>query len=438
MIISKGAKEIISKLIENGFEAYAVGGSVRDFYLGKKSFDYDVTTIATPDEMLEVFKDYKTYPTGIKHGTITINACNEMVEVTTFRAEKEYSDNRRPDSVEFIKNLNEDLKRRDFTINAMAYNDIVGLVDPFLGIKDLNDKIIRAVGVPEERFTEDALRILRALRFSSVLDFEIEEETEKAILKTKDLLKNVSVERVYSELVKILMGDGVERVLLKYKEVIFTIIPELKESDEFLQLSKYHSYDVYTHIVKSIALSEKDKTVRLALLLHDIGKPKKFTIDKEGVGHFYGHQKLSADMSVKILKKLKVDNNTINNVYKLILLHDTKTDLTRAEVKRFLRSHGFEFLKLLVMVKNGDALAHNEKYIENRLVSTNNMYNTAVDVLDKKECYLLKDLKIDGNDLKKAGYEGHKIKSKLEKILDDVIELKIKNDREILLKEITK
>ena len=436
MKLTKGATLIIDKLIENGFEAYVVGGAVRDYYLGNFNSDVDITTSATPDEMIEVFKDFKTYPTGLKHGTVTINSLGEYIEVTTFRTEEGYSDCRRPDKVVFVKSILEDLKRRDFTVNAMAYNEVVGLVDPFLGLNDLKNKVIKAVGNPEERFKEDALRILRALRFSSKLNFEIDKDTELALYKTKHLLKKVSVERIYSELIKILMGDGVEKVLLKYKEIIFTIIPELKSCDNFLQQNKYHVYDVYTHIVKSISLAPKDKNARLALLLHDIGKPDCFSVDKEGIGHFYGHQKRSASIASNVLKRFKVDNITLKTVIDLVLLHDTKTELNRAEVKRFLNKYGVDFLNELIMVKNGDALAHNELYISSRLDSIKKLQDTSIDIINSKECYTLKDLKINGNDLKNCGYSGEQIKIKLNEILNKVIELKIENNRDILLKEI--
>ena len=436
MKLTDGVKQIIEKLNNSGYEAYAVGGAVRDSYLGNAQTDVDVTTSATPDEMYNVFSGFKIYPTGLKHGTLTINSLGEMIEVTTFRCEEGYSDNRRPDKVTFVKSLTEDLKRRDFTVNAMAYSDKTGLIDLFDGVGDIERKVIRAVGNPEERFNEDALRILRALRFASKLNFKIESETEKAIFKTKDLLKKVSKERIYSELIKILMGDGVERVLLKYKEVIFTIIPKLKDGDEFDQKNKYHVYDVYTHIVKSIAGAKKNKNARLALLLHDIGKPDCFTIGEDGVGHFYGHQKRSSILAEEILKDLKVDNFTIKRVVDLVYLHDTRTELCRADVKRFLNKYGFDFLVDLCEVKIGDAIAHNQLYIGKRITSIEELLKTAKDIIDKKECYTLKDLKINGSDLKKLGYKGEKIGEKLNRILNDVIENKLENDRELLLNKV--
>ena len=436
MKLTKGANLIIDKLTQGGYKAYAVGGAVRDSVMAVPFSDVDVTTSATPTQMLEVFKDLKVYPTGLKHGTITVVVDDESIEVTTFRTEKGYSDNRRPDEVTFINDLEEDLKRRDFTINAMAYNDKEGLIDYFDGVKDVKNKIIRAVGDADTRFKEDALRILRALRFSSVLNFEIEKSTKDAIFKNKKLLKNVSIERVYVELIKLLLGDGVERVLLEYREVIFEIIPELKASSGFDQKSTYHCYDVYTHIVKSLAVSKKDKIVRLSLLLHDIGKPLCFTIDDKGVGHFYGHQLKSAEMANSILKRLKVDNYTLNTVTKIIELHDTKTNLSRYEVKNFLRLYGIEFLELLTSVRLGDTYAHSKDCIEDRKNSIINMLEVAKDIIKNNECYLLKDLKINGNDVKSLGFSGEDIKNVLNNILFKVMKGELKNERQILLKAI--
>lgn len=436
MELTKGAKIIIDKLTDNGYKAYAVGGAVRDYIMAVPFSDVDITTSAKPSEMLKVFKGFKVIPTGLKHGTITILIEGESIEVTTFRTEKGYSDNRRPDEVEFVGDLEEDLKRRDFTVNAMAYNDKEGLIDGFNGVLDVKNKTIRAVGNADERFKEDALRILRALRFASVLDFQIESQTSKAILNNVELLKNVSVERIYVELIKLLTGDGVERILLDYKEVFFTLIPELKYCDGFDQKSKYHSYDVYTHIVKSVALSKKDKIVRLSLLLHDIGKPSCFTIDNNGVGHFYGHQQKGAKIAYDVLKRFKVDNYTLNTVTKIIELHDTKTELSRFEIKKFLGEYGYDFLVLLTNVRLGDTYAHAEKYIKNRETSILNLLSVAEDVISKGECYLLKHLKINGNDLRSLGYQGEIIKDKLNGVLYKVMKGSLENDRKTLLKAI--
>ncbi len=432
MELTSGAKIIINVLKNHGYQAYAVGGFVRNFLLGIPVLDVDVTTSATPEQILEVFKDYKVYLTGIKHGTVTVNAGGENIEVTTFRVDGEYSDSRHPDTVKFVTDIKGDLLRRDFTINAMAY-DGETLIDLYGGRKDLEDKIIRAVGEPTKRFQEDALRILRALRFSSVLDFEIEKETAQAMLENKHLLKSVSIERVFSELNKILLGRGVERVLTKYKEIIFEVLPELKPCDGFNQNSKFHAYDVYIHTVKSVALSCADKTVRWVLLLHDIEKPSSYSEDENGVGHFYGHQKKSADRAVKVLKRLKASNELISDCYHLICLHDCKTEISRGEIKKLLNLYGVKIIKKLVEVKRGDALSHASPYAEIRKKFVEGFSKTLDDILKNEECFTLKRLKIDGNDVKERGFNGAEIKRVLQALLNDVMFDRVQNRKEDLL-----
>ena len=435
MELTNGAKTIIKTLNDHGFEGYAVGGFVRNSLLNIEVFDVDVTTSATPEQMLEIFKDYKVYPTGLKHGTITVNVDGENIEVTTYRVDGDYLDSRHPNDVKFVKNLDEDLLRRDFTINAMAF-DGENLIDLYGGQADLKNKIIRAVGEPDKRFKEDALRILRALRFASVLDFEIEPKTSKAMLENKHLLKNVSVERIFSEFSKMLLGDGVERVLTLYKEIVFEILPELKSCDEFNQNSKFHAYDVYIHTVKSVALSKKDLVIRWALLLHDVEKPSCYTVGEDGAGHFYGHQKKSADRAVKILKRLKADNFLISNCSALIMLHDIKTEIPRGDIKRLLNSFGIKLVKKLVDVKMGDALSHASPYAETRVELIKNFNSAVLDIESKGECYKVKHLKIDGNDVKLRGFTGAEIREVLSKILSEVTYDKIPNEREVLLKRL--
>ncbi len=437
MELTSGAKLIIKTLRDSGYEAYAVGGFVRNNLLGIKNTDIDITTSATPDIMLAIFKDFKVYKTGLKHGTLTIKAKNENIEVTTFRIDGEYNDNRHPDSVEFVSDLSLDLKRRDFTVNAMAY-DGETLVDLFGGREDLKNKIVKAVGNPYERFTEDALRILRALRFASQLDFEIDNETAKAMIEKASLLKNVSIERVFSELSKILVGKGAERILLKHREVLFEVIPELKICNGFLQNTKYHAYDVYEHIIKSVGYSPCDKTVRWALLLHDVEKPSCYSVDKFQVGHFYGHQQRSAKTAVSILKRLKADNKLIKDVNDLVFLHDIKTDVERGEIKKLINNYGVELLEKLALVKIADGLAHAKEYTEFRKLLAEKFIDTVKEIVKNGECYSLKQLKVNGNDLKRLGYQGVEIKEKLQEILTEVIFDRLENDREIILKRLSK
>lgn len=436
MKLPSGANNLIKLLLDRGFEAYAVGGAVRDGLLGKPFSDVDITTSATPSEMLEVFKNFKVIKTGLKHGTLTVVYENQNYEITTYRIDGEYSDNRRPDEVTFTKSLKEDLKRRDFTVNAIAYNEVDGLIDEVGGINDLNRKIIRAVGDADKRFKEDALRILRALRFSSTLNYRIEKDTSIAIKKNAKLLKNVAVERIFVELKKLLSGSGVERVLFEYKEVFFVILPELKATDGLDQKSKYHYKDVYGHIVKSVALSKNNTIVRLALLLHDIGKPNCFTVDEKGVGHFFGHQEISADITKDILKRLKVDNYTLKTVYNLVLLHDCRCELSSYEIKKLLNEYGFEFVKLLCEVKIGDAKAHDKKFIDYRVKLTKDLLYKAKKIVYDNECYTLKQLAVNGNDLINKGIVGIEVKEVLNSLLDKVMKGELKNEKQILLENI--
>lgn len=438
MINSQTALKVIDILTEQGFKAYAVGGAVRDAYLKRKVSDVDVTTSALPEEVIRAFNGYNVIPTGLKHGTVTVIINGEPVEITTFRTESGYNDNRHPDSVEFVKDVESDLMRRDFTVNAMAWNKKEGLIDPYGGKKDADSKIIRAVGNAEERFKEDALRILRALRFSATLGFTIEKETAKAINKCAVLLKNVSSERIYSELTKLIVGNRVEEVLLKFRKVIFEIIPELKRCDGFDQRSKYHAYDVYTHIVKSVAYSERDKTVRLACLLHDVAKPECFTVDMFGRGHFYTHQEKSAEISVKVLKRLKADNKTVNTVETLIRLHDEFIESDKPSVKRFLNEYGYEIMSLLTKVRVGDALAHSCFYGKERAERAELIQSIADIVVKNNECYNLKMLAVNGNDVSECGYKGEEIKTVLNKLLYAVFDGKYVNEKNILLKAIKK
>ena len=436
MIKNQTTKKVLNILIEKGYKAYVVGGAVRDAYLNLPVSDADITTSAKPEEVTAVFKNggYKVIPTGIKHGTVTVIVDGESFEITTFRSESGYADNRHPEIVEFVADLQGDLLRRDFTVNAMAYNEIEGLIDLYGGKNDCDSKILRAVGNADERFKEDALRILRALRFASKLGFTIEKETSKAIFKNAERLSAISKERVYQELIKIITGNHAEETLIKFKKIIFEIIPELKNCDGFDQKSKYHAYDVYTHIVKSVGYSKNEKTVRLTCLLHDIAKPSCFTLDEFGRGHFYGHPEKSAETAVKILKRLKVDNKTINTVETVIRLHDTPISSERSKVKKFLSKYGYEILSVLTEVRIGDALAHANSYVKQRADDATAVLKVANDIISSGECYTLKQLAVNGNDLEKLGIKGEEIKKTLLKLLNGVMEGKLINDKNYLIK----
>lgn len=427
--IPRYAKTAMKELENNGFEAFVVGGCVRDSIMGKIANDWDMTTSSTPEETLEVFKNYRTIPTGIKHGTITVLIDKQPLEITTFRVDGEYTDNRRPDSVSFTRNIENDLSRRDFTVNAMAYNDNGGIVDLFGGIEDIKNKIIRCVGDPDKRFHEDALRIMRAIRFSATLGFEIEKETAESIKRNKHLLQNIASERIRVELEKLLLGDDAERILLDFSDVIFEIIPELKETLGIEQICPYHIYDVWQHIVKSVAVSEKNKYVRLAMLLHDIGKPKMKTTDENGQDHFKGHASVSADIAYEILKRLKYDNKTISVVTKLIFHHDDRLYNNPQNIKKHASKHGFDFLYLLDKVSRADILAQTPEMTDRNSLCDNYL-NELKKLEEKNVCLSISDLAVNGNDLMNFGFKGKEIGKTLEKILDKILKNEIENSKE--------
>lgn len=422
----------MKELQKNGFDSFVVGGCVRDSLMGKTAHDWDMTTSAEPEETLRVFRNFRTIPTGIKHGTVTVLIDKQPLEITTFRIDGDYKDNRRPDSVRFTRNIENDLSRRDFTVNAIAYNEESGIVDLFGGLEDIKNKIIRSVGDPDRRFNEDALRIMRALRFSATLGFETEEKTAESIKRNKHLLKNIASERIRVELEKLLLGDYSEKILLDFSDVIFEIIPELKSTLNTSQNCPYHIYNVYEHIVKSVALSEKNKYIRLAMLLHDIAKPDVKTTDKNGQDHFKGHAPLSADIAYNILKRLRFDNKTVNLVTKLILHHDDRLYNSPQNIKKHASQHGFPFLYFLDQVSRADILAQNPEMSDRLFVC--DKYISELKNLEKETpCLKISDLKIDGNDLIKLGFSGKEIGQKLEFLLNKVIKNEVENKKEKLI-----
>lgn len=431
--IPPSVNNIIKKLEESGYEAYAVGGCVRDSVMGKEPNDWDICTSALPEETLLCLDKDNIIKNGVKHGTVTVRVDGENYEITTFRTDGEYTDNRHPESVTFVRDLNEDLSRRDFTINALAYSEERGLQDNFHGIDDIDNKIIRCVGSPDRRFGEDALRILRALRFSSVLGFDIEKRTAKSIHKNAYLLKNISKERIMSEFIKILEGKNVEAVLIGYSDVIGEIVPEIKPTIGFCQHNPHHLYDVWTHTVKVVSGVKSEKELRLAALFHDIGKPAKFTVDENGTGHFHGHPELSADIAERVLKRLKSDNKTIENVCKMIKLHDVRP-FVRKSIRRLMAKSGMELFPKLLELKRADAKAQSRDYIEETL-----KYIDFLEEMYNKECqenndFTLKMLEINGNDLKNIGIEnGREIGYCLNELLMKVIDEEIDNKKEALL-----
>lgn len=436
--IPKEANELIHILQSNGHSAYVVGGCVRDSILYRNPNDWDICTSATPEDMLEIFKDKKIIETGLQHGTVTVVVNGDAFEITTYRIDGNYSDNRRPDSVEFTNSLIEDLKRRDFTINAMAYNDEEGLIDPFGGLYDIKKRIIRCVGYPEDRFNEDALRILRAIRFSCQLGFCIDASIGWCIGYTdiKENLKNISVERINSEFCKMIVCGNFHNRLVKHYSLFTLFIPELKDMIDFKQNNPWHIYDVFEHTFYALKhCKTSDLIVKLAVLFHDIGKPHSYQDGEDGVRHFKGHGKVSADMTNEIMKRLKFDNDTREKVVELVYYHDSFLEVGKKYIKRWLNKIGMEQFQRLLKVRKADIKSQNPEFSQERLNKVDNIEKLLEEILQEKECFSLKDLVINGNDVKNILHlkEGKDVGFWLNKILNLVIDGELNNNKEDLI-----
>ncbi len=439
MQLPKDVLDVMARIEENGYECYVVGGCVRDSLLGLEPFDWDICTNALPGDIISLFSDVPCHPTGISHGTVTVVWQDRPFEITTYRTEDMYSDSRHPDGVQFVNSITEDLSRRDFTVNAIAYHPVRGLVDPFGGEEDLRNRLLRCVGVAENRLKEDALRILRGLRFAACYGFEAERDTAQALLSCAAELSHVAAERVQAELSRLLMGTFVGKVLRGFYPIFFHILPELESTLGFEQHSRYHHLDVFQHIVESVSRSRAELPVRLALLFHDIGKPRCFTLDMDGNGHFYGHPAISEELARGILKRLRYDCQTTERVLLLIRYHDTVISPDESSVKRWLRRYGEEFLRQLLLVKEGDSLGHATALTEIRLQELAMIRETMERVVEEQQCFLLKDLAINGNDVMGLGIEeGKRIGEALQWALDRVIEGALPNERETLLDALRK
>ncbi len=432
--LPKAVEIAINKLKSAGHEAYIVGGCVRDALRGVEPHDYDMTTSALPEETKAIFSEYRIIETGMKHGTVTALIEGEPLEITTFRVDGTYSDHRRPEEVTFTRSLREDVARRDFTVNAMAYSPETGVMDFWGGREDLANGIIRAVGEPDRRFNEDALRIMRAARFASVLDFEIEEATAESMIRNRGLLQNISAERINVELSKLLVGDGCERILTEYAVILTEIIPELAPAIGFDQHNYQHIYDVYTHIVKAVVSCPADRNIRMAALLHDVGKPDTFSIGADGVGHFYGHSERSVEIAENVLTRLKFDNASKSEILTLIKYHDPVIPVKRSAVGRWARRLGMDTLFKLLDLKAADNMAQAPEYID-RLKGYDEIREIANEMIAENACFSLKDLAVNGGDLiKSAGFTaGKAVGETLSALLDAVISEELPNDREILL-----
>ena len=437
MKIHENAEILLRTLNSKGYDAYLVGGCVRDAIMGKNPHDWDICTSALPEEVKEAFPNYHVIETGLQHGTVTILINRVPFEVTSYRTEGVYKDNRRPSEVHFVKDLKEDLARRDFTVNALAYHPDEGIIDYFNGIKDIENRVLRSVGNPNERFEEDALRILRALRFASRLGFNISKDLEKAIHEKKSLLQHISQERIYSEFVSILSGDNVVSILLSYRDVIAIFIPEIVSCFDYPQHNPYHQYDVYRHSIESVGLVENGIVLRLTMFFHDIGKPQRHTTDEEGIDHFYQHSEVSVDITRKILKRLKIDNETKKDVLELILYHDAS--ISEKKILRWLNRLGERQLYQLLKVKRADILAQADYKRTERLLELDELKSAIDHIIENGNCFSLQQLAIDGRDLIALGVsEGVAIGKILNQLLEMVLNEEIINDKEVLSSEVKK
>ncbi|MBR3040276.1 MAG: CCA tRNA nucleotidyltransferase [Lachnospiraceae bacterium] len=418
----KEAAKIIQILNKAGHEAYIVGGCVRDCLLGKEPKDWDITTSALPEEVKSLF--HRTIDTGIQHGTVTVMMNHIGYEVTTYRIDGEYEDGRHPKEVTFTRSLGEDLRRRDFTINAMAYNETDGLVDLFDGQRDLKDGIIRCVGDPVERFTEDALRMLRAVRFSAALGFEIEENTAKAAKQMAQNLSKVSAERIQTELIKTVISPNPIKLRAAYEFGLTKVfLPEFDTCMECVQNNPNHLYTVGEHCLRSMELIEADKVLRLTMLLHDVGKPVCKETDAEGIDHFHGHNEKSYEIAKEVLKRLKFDNATIDKVSRYCRYHDVRIEPDKKSMRRTINRLGEDLFPGFFKVQRADVLAQSNLNREGKLSWIARNEEDYASVIEEGECVSLKDLAVTGKDLIEAGIRpGKEIGEILNSMLNCVLE----------------
>ena len=434
MKIPKSVQKVLEMLERSGHEAWCVGGCVRDSLLGLEPGDWDVTTSALPEQTLAVFGE-AAFPTGLQHGTVTVRLDGVSVEVTTYRVDGAYSDHRRPEQVTFTRSLEEDLRRRDFTVNAMAVNLAGRLRDPFGGRADLEAGLLRAVGEPDRRFDEDALRILRGLRFSAVLGFAIEKETGRSILRNRELLRDIAAERIQVEFFKLLCGKNAVEVLRGYPEVIGVFWPEILPMVGFDQRNYHHCYDVWEHTLHALAEVPGEAVLRCAVLLHDVGKVECFTIDEQGSGHFYGHPKISARLADGMLRRLKCANEFRQTVVRLVEWHDKNIPRTDKSVRRALMHLGEEDLRRLIAVKRADNLAQASEFHATQL-ELDKFEAIMERLLAEKACFSRKDLAVNGKDLTDMGLRGPVVGLVLQALLEQVVDGELPNDRSLLLREV--
>lgn len=433
MILPPQVNTAISMLYTAGYEAFLVGGAVRDYVRDNSpAKDWDITTNALPAQVESVFSGYHLIETGLKHGTVTVMIDHEPIEITTYRIDGDYSDHRHPDSVHFTRSLKEDLERRDFTMNALAYSPQKGIVDLVGGRKDIEDGIVRCVGDPNHRFQEDGLRMLRALRFASVYGMAIEAETASAIHRNKELLKGIAAERIQVELTKMLCGKGVTKVLEEFSDVIAIPIPEILPMFHFEQRNPHHDKDVWGHTIAVIDNIAPKPVLRWAALLHDIGKPQCFSIGEDGIGHFFGHSDQSTSMAESILSRLRLDNASKEQIVRLVRYHDMPITADRKPIKRLLSKHGEDATRQLIELHKADTLGQSA-ICRHRIAIFEEVSQMINEILQEESCFTLKDLAANGHDMMTLGFQGPTIGRVLQECLDAVLDEQIPNEHEALM-----
>lgn len=424
--------EILERLETAGYPAFVVGGCVRDYLMGLSPHDFDITTAAPPHETERVFADCRVIETGIKHGTVTVLYKGVSIEITTFRVDGEYSDGRHPDSVSFSSDITDDLSRRDFTMNGIAFSPRRGFVDPFGGERDINAGIIRCIGDPDKRFCEDALRVVRALRFSATLGFPIEENTARAMDAHKNDLRKVSAERIFAELKRLLCGKDVKRVLLEYPAVFSVIIPPLAETVGYEQGSKYHNSTLYEHTARAVEAAPPRVEMRLAMLLHDLGKPSRLTTGEDGECHYYGHAAVSAEMAEDLLRALKCDNALRERVVHIVHYHDIPVDTSRRYIRRQLAKHGAEAFADIMNAHIADDSAKAPFCLE-RIPKIQEAMQIAEEISREAPPLSIKSLAISGRDLKGIVPPSPLMGEILSRLLAEVVDEELPNEKNALL-----
>ena len=437
--IPSGAQKILQTLTAAGYEAYLVGGCVRDLLRGVEPHDWDICTSARPEETERCFAGQRIIETGLKHGTVTVLEESEPYEITTYRTEGPYSDSRRPDYVEFVSSLEADLARRDLTMNAIAMGLDGSLRDPFGGAADIQTGLIRCVGEPDQRFQEDGLRVMRALRFAAVLGYEIEERTTQAIHENRHMLEHVAAERIDAELCKLLVGTNVGEILRQYPDVFCQFWPQLEPLIGLEQNTPWHCWGGWEHTIHAVEAAPADLILRLTMLLHDIGKPACRSTDEDGIDHFYGHPAVSAKLADEMLRGMRFDNKTRARVVALVERHDVQIPLRSQAIRKWLSRLGPETFFQLLEVKRADNMGQAGELVRDRLAELDALRTRAEEILAQGQCLSLKDLAVDGRDVIAAGIApGPEVGRTLNALLERAVSGEVENQREVLLELLRK